>query len=61
MALAIAQVITADEISTPRFQLTFYQALSIVSTFVILGTLAGLIPSTKAMKIKPVEAMREGN
>ncbi len=61
MVLAIAQVITADDISTPRFQLTFYQALSIVSTFVALGTLAGLIPSTKAMKIKPVEAMRERN
>ncbi len=61
MALAIAQILTADEISTPRFQLTFSQAMAIVSTFVILGTLAGLIPSTKAMKIKPVEAMREGN
>lgn len=59
--LAVAQVLTTNEISTPRFQLTFMQAISIVSTFIVLGTLAGLIPATKAMKIKPIEAMREGN
>lgn len=61
IVLAVAQILTTDEISTPRFQLTFVQAMSIVSTFILLGTLAGLIPATKAMKIKPVEAMREGN
>lgn len=61
IVLALAQIITTDEISTPRFQLTFMQALSIVATFVVLGTLAGLIPATKAMKIKPVEAMRDSN
>lgn len=59
--LAVAQVVTADEISTPRFQLTFMQAVAIIGTFIVLGTLAGLIPATKAMKIKPIEAMREGN
>ena len=61
LVLAVTAMITTDEISTPRFQLSFMQAISIMCTFVVLGTLAGLIPATKAMKIKPVEAMRDGN
>lgn len=59
IVLAVAQAMTTDAISTPHFQLSFSQALYIVGTFVVLGTLAGLIPASKAMKIKPVEAMRE--
>lgn len=59
--LYIAQMVTTNEISTPGFQLTFSQAIKIMATFVILGTAAGLIPSIKAMKIIPVEAMRDGN
>lgn len=59
--LEVAQMLTRDEFFTPRFQLSFGQAVSIVVVFVILGTLAGLVPARKAMKIKPVEAMRSGN
>lgn len=59
--LEIAQLLTRDEFFTPRFQLTFNQAMSIVIVFVILGTAAGFVPARKAMKIKPVEAMRSGN
>lgn len=59
IVLAVAQVITTNEVSTPGFQLTFMHAITIVGVFVVLGTLAGMIPATKAMKIKPVEAMRE--
>lgn len=40
------------------FQLGFVQAVAIFVTFVILGTLAGIVPALKAMRIKPVEAMR---
>ncbi len=61
LVLYVAQMLTATEFSTPGFQLTFSQAIQIMLTFVILGTAAGLIPSIKAMKIKPVEAMRDGN
>lgn len=61
LVLAVTAMITTDEVSTPRFQLSFLQAMAIVGTFIALGTLAGLIPATKAMKIKPVEAMRDGN
>lgn len=59
--LAMAQTLTANEVSVPHFQLSFAQAIAIVFTFVVLGTIAGLIPATKSMKIKPVEAMRDGN
>lgn len=56
--LAGAQIMLSDEFFTPRFQLHFSQAVGVVITFVILGTIAGLVPARKAMKIKPVEAMR---
>lgn len=59
IALGITQTLTANEISTPRFQMNLWQAFSIMSTFFILGTLAGLIPSIKAMRIKPIEAIND--
>ena len=59
MALGITQTLTANEISTPQFQMNLYQALVIMVTFAVLGTLAGLIPATKAMKIKPIEALND--
>lgn len=42
-----------------HFMLKFEHAIWIMFIFLVLGTLAGLIPSLKAMKIKPIEAMRE--
>ncbi len=59
IALAIAQMLTANEVSTPRFQMTLSQAMVIFGLFTVLGTIAGLIPSIKAMRIKPVEAMND--
>ncbi len=59
LVLAVAQHLTANEISVPRFQLAFSEAMTIMATFVILGTAAGLIPSIKAMRIKPIEAMND--
>ena len=47
------------EMTEARFQMAFTTALGILGLFVLLGTLAGLIPSIKAMKIKPVEAINE--
>ncbi|MDE6338723.1 MAG: ABC transporter permease, partial [Muribaculaceae bacterium] len=46
-----------DTILIARFQMTLGKALSILATFSVLGILAGLIPSVKAMKIKPIEAI----
>ena len=37
--------------------MSFVSALTILGTFIFLGLLAGLIPSVKAMRIKPVEAL----
>lgn len=42
-----------------RFQMSFTSAMAIMGIFIILGTLAGLIPSLKAMKIKPIEALND--
>jgi len=59
VVLAIAQMLTANEISTPHFQMNMWQAFSIMLTFGVLGTLAGLVPAAKAMRIKPVEALND--
>lgn len=48
-----------DAISEARFQMSFAASLAILGLFVLLGTLAGLIPSIKAMRIKPVEAIND--
>lgn len=57
--LGITQHLTANEVSTPHFQMNPGQAIVIMTTFIVLGTLAGLIPARKAMKIKPVEAIND--
>lgn len=59
LVLGVAASLTANEISTPRFQMTLGQALIIIVVFVVLGTLAGLIPALKAMRIKPIEALND--
>lgn len=46
-----------DAVSTAHFQLSFANTLLIMVVFMALGILAGIIPSIKAMKIKPIEAI----
>ena len=41
------------------FQLAFKQAVGILVAFAVLGTAAGIIPSLKAMRIKPIEALND--
>ena len=41
------------------FQITFSTALVAAGTLSVLGILAGLAPAYRAMRIKPVDAMRE--
>lgn len=59
IVLAIMQFATnpEDAVSVAHFQMSFNGALTILGIFVLLGTLAGIIPSIKAMKIKPIEAI----
>ncbi len=59
IVLGIAQMALAEPDSQPHYQLLFSQAVGILITFIILGTAAGTVPAIKAMKIKPIEAMRE--
>ncbi len=40
------------------FELPFGVAVGIIGVFIILGSLAGTLPAIKALRIKPVEAMR---
>ncbi len=60
LVLGIADMVAADpKHGMPGFQTDFNTAIAILATFLVLGTAAGLLPAFKAMKIKPVEAMRD--
>lgn len=60
LGLWVAQTLTATpEAADAGFQMTLGQAAVIMITFATLGTLAGLIPATKAMRIKPIEALND--
>lgn len=52
--LAIVQHLTGI-----HFQIEFYQAVVILMLFIVLGIAASIIPSIKAMKIKPIEAIND--
>ncbi|MDE6278203.1 MAG: ABC transporter permease [Muribaculaceae bacterium] len=58
LVLGVASMALSMEQPT-NVQMSFGTAMSILATFVVLGTLAGLIPSLKAMKIKPIEALND--
>ena len=60
LVLALVDNLTADPVlGSAGFTLTFSQAIGIVLTFLVLGTAAGTLPAIKAMRIKPIEAMRD--
>ncbi len=59
-ALALTEKLTYDPIlGSAHFDLAMADAAGIVVAFLILGTLAGIIPALKAMRIKPVEALND--
>ena len=60
IVLFIVEKATYDEaMGSANFMLRFNTAISIMTIFLVLGIAAGLIPSLKAMKIKPIEAIRD--
>lgn len=60
LVLVIAEHLTYDPIlGSANFQLSFTKALGIMAVFLILGTIAGVVPAIKAMKIKPIEALND--
>lgn len=50
---------TTDGIAAAQFQIGFWPALGAVVLLSLLGVLAGLAPAMRAMRIKPVDAMRD--
>lgn len=50
---------TKDGVVLASFQVDFLTALLAASMLCLLGGLAGLAPAWRAMKVKPVDAMRE--
>lgn len=60
IVLGVVDMVSADPIhGTAGFQISFGLAMGIVSAFIVLGTAAGTLPAVKAMKIKPIEALRD--
>ncbi len=50
---------TADGIVAAHFQVRFWTVAGATALLALLGVLAGLAPAMRAMKIKPVDAMRD--
>lgn len=58
--LGIADKMTVDPVlGNAGFELPFATAVGIVLTFFVLGSAAGTLPAVKAMRIKPIEAIRD--
>lgn len=49
----------AEKVADEKFQMGIGQATAIVGIFMVLGVAASIIPSLKAMKIKPIEAIND--
>lgn len=62
MAVLILQAMEvglSEDTQNAQFQITFALAVGAASLLALLGVVAGLVPAYRAMKIKPVDAMRE--
>ncbi len=60
IVLGIADKLTTDPLmGSAGFQISFTVAMIIVGAFFILGSAAGTLPAVKAMRIKPIEAIRD--
>ncbi|MDE5661643.1 MAG: ABC transporter permease [Muribaculaceae bacterium] len=58
--LAAADRISADPLlGYAGFEIPFSTAIGIIVIFFILGSAAGTLPAVKAMRIKPIEAIRD--
>ena len=62
LAVFILQIVenaTHADFPTAQFQISFGVAIGAALLLTVLGVLAGMAPAIRAMKIKPVDAMRE--
>lgn len=56
---ALEMANTTDGVVAAHFQIGFWTAVGAVALLSVLGMLAGLAPALRAMRIKPVDAMRD--
>jgi len=56
---AVEMGMTEDGILKAAFQVPFGTAMLAASLLTVLGVIAGLMPASRAMQIKPVDAMRD--
>ncbi|MDE6207126.1 MAG: ABC transporter permease [Muribaculaceae bacterium] len=60
IVLGIIDHVTADPLlGMAGFEISFGHALAVLLIFFVLGTAAGTLPALKAMRIKPIEALRD--
>ena len=59
LILQVMEVGLRDSSPEAQFQISFGVAIGAASLLALLGLVAGLAPAIRAMKIKPVDAMRE--
>lgn len=59
IVFATAALAVAEHFTDVKFQISFGAALAIMAIFIVLGISASIIPSLKAMKIKPIEAIND--
>lgn len=56
---ALEMANTTDGVASAHFQISFWTAVGAVALLSLLGIIAGLAPALRAMRIKPVDAMRD--
>ena len=59
LVLQVVEKALQDDTSGATFQISFGVAVGAATLLALLGVLAGLAPTIRAMAIKPVDAMRE--
>lgn len=59
IVFATAVLALAEFLTGVKFQISFGAAVAIMAIFLVLGIAASIIPSLKAMKIKPIEAIND--
>ena len=55
----LEKITSNSEFGAAPFQIGFWTAIAAASLLAVMGVIAGLAPALRAMKIKPVDAMRD--
>ena len=55
----LEKITSNSEFGAAPFQIGFWTAIAAAAGLAVMGVLAGLAPAIRAMRIKPVDAMRD--